>query len=150
MDTITGQNTFEPTLAATPKRLALHDNLKTPNQLIYFTNDTMDSTIEFSINTALKPTMWFKERDDIITTAKYTCKNFNTKFPEYIDVDKLVVQFGEYTSPCLCASIKNTYVSIITLNNNYEHKASYKLHLYKYVDSRVGYTEVDTYYSYFS
>ena len=127
------------------------DNLKTSNQLIYFTNDILDSTIGLSIDAALKPTMWFKERDEIITKSKYKGKNVDTKFPQYANVDKLVVQFWEYTSPCMCASIRNTHISIVTLNNNTEHKATYKLHLYRYVDSKVGYVEVvDNYYSYFS
>lgn len=126
------------------------DNLKTSNQLIYFTNDILDSTIGLSIDTALKPTMWFKERDDIITKSKYKGTNVDTTFPQYANVDKLVVQFWEYTSPCMCASISSTYISIITLNNNTDHKATYKLHLYRCVDSKVGYIEVDNYYSYFS
>ncbi len=126
------------------------DNLKTSNQLIYFTNDILDSTIGLSIDAALKPNMWFKERDEIITKSKYKGKNVDTKFSQYANVDKLVVKFWEYTSPCMCASIGNTYISIVTLNNNTEHKATYKLHLYRYVDSKIGYTEIGNYYSYFS
>lgn len=127
------------------------DNLKKANQLMYFTNDELHSTIGFSTDKSNLPTMWFKERDDIITKAKFwSSKNLEKQLPAYINIDKLVVKFNEYNSPCMCANISSVYTSIVTLNTNSEHKATYKLDLYKYSGSKVGYTEIGTYYSYFS
>lgn len=125
-------------------------SLKIKNQIIYFTNEGLNSTIGLSISKSLKPMMWFKEHDDIITNSKFIGKKIDKLFTEYINVDKLVVQFGEYSSYCICASISNTYISIITLNTNHEQKASYKLHLYKYNSSNSDYSEIGIYYSYFS
>jgi hypothetical protein len=125
------------------------DNLKKANQLIYFTNDELNSTIGFSIYTSMRPNMWIKERDDIITKATFITKNINKQFPDYTNVNKLVVKFSEYNSPCVCSSVSALYISIITLNTNIEHKATYKLHLYKYHGSKIGYTEIGFYYSYF-
>ena len=127
------------------------DTLNKPNQLIYFVNNELSSTIGFNTDKSNSPNMWFRERDDIITKAKFLCnKKISKQLPGYINVDKLVVEFGEYSSPCMCATITNVYTSIITLNTNSEHKATYKLYLYKYNGSKTGYTEIGTYYSYFS
>lgn len=127
------------------------DTLNKPNQLIYFVNDELSSTIGFSTDKSNSPNMWFRERDDIITKAKLLSnKNIDKKLPDYINVEKLTVQFSEYNSPCMCATINSVYTSIITINTNSEHKATYKLDLYKYGGSKIGYTEIGTYYSYFS
>lgn len=120
------------------------DNLKTPNQLIYFTNNELKMTIGLSFDNKLKPTMWYKDRDDIYTISKIV-KNF----PDYIDVEKIVIQCNEYDSPCLCAVSMNKYTAIITLNTNTEHKATYKLHLY-HMNSTNKYEDMGMYYSYFS
>jgi hypothetical protein len=124
------------------------DSLKTPNQLMYFINNELSSIIGFSIDESLKPTMWFKEHDDNITKSKFTYKNIDKQFPDY--VDKLVVQFSEYSSPCLCANINGKYISIITLNTDNEHKATYKLLVYRYKKILSNCDLIGTYYSYFS
>ena len=127
------------------------DNLRVPNQLIYFTNDELHSMIGFSTDKSNKPNMWFKERDDIITKAKFlSSKKLETQLPDYINVDKISLKFNEYNSPCMCATIDTVYTSVITLNTNSEHKATYKLDLYKHNSSKIGYTSIGTYYSYFS
>ena len=127
------------------------DTLNKPNQLIYFVNDELASTIGFSVDKSNSPNMWFRERDDIITKTKFLSnKNIDNQLPEYINVEKLVVKFSEYNSPCMCASINNVYINIITINTNSEHQATYKLDLYKYNGCKIGYTEIGTYYSYFS
>ncbi len=124
------------------------DTLKTPNQLLYFTNEELQMTIGFRVDQSSQPIMWYKERDDIITKSKFISTRMDTHFPEYKDTDKLLVKFYEYDSPCLCASISNKYIGIITLNTNTEHKATYKLHLY--YDSGKKYDDLGIYYSYFS
>jgi hypothetical protein len=124
------------------------DKLKTPNNLLYFTNNELQITLGLSIDKSLKPIMWYRERDDIITRSKFVNKNVDIFFPEYTDIDKLVIKFSEHDSPCMCSSITNTYISIITLNYNNEHRATYKLHLY-YKNGNT-YDDIGLYYSYFA
>jgi hypothetical protein len=125
------------------------NNLKTPNQLIYFTNDELNSNIGLSLDKSLNPTMWYKERDDIISKCNFLNKKFDKYFPEYTNVDKLILQFREYDSPCLCSIPMNKYICIITLNTNNEHKATYKLHVY-YVSGNNKYENIGVFYSYYA
>jgi hypothetical protein len=125
------------------------DSLKTPNQLIYFTNNELNMTLGLSFDKKLRPTMWYREHDDIYTISKIITKNLDKQFPDYIELQKQVIQFCEYDSPCLCAISMNKYTAIITLNTSTEHKATYKLHLYSTVGSN-KYEDMGIYYSYFS
>ncbi len=122
------------------------DRLRTQNQLLYFTNNELNMTIGLTFDKSLQPTMWYKERDDLLTKSK--CIK-DKKIPEYNNVDKIVIKFCEYDSPCLCAISNNTYIAIITLNTSSEHKATYKLHLYV-VSIGNKYEDMGVYYSYFS
>lgn len=126
------------------------DNLNLPNRLIYFNNKPLDSTIGFSINKKLQPIMWFKEHGDTITVSKLVTKSIDAQFPEYINCDKYVVKFGEYSSSCMCATITSKYITIITVNTDSEYKATYKLHLYKYNKSISKFDDIGVYYSYYS
>ena len=123
------------------------EELTKNNKLSYFTNNSLERTIGLIV-VKNKPIMWFKDRDDIITRTKYV-KKLNDVFYEYEDCEKLLVGFGELSSPCICSSIVKKYLAIITLNTDHTHKATYKLHLYEILKGS-NYTDIGIYYSYYS
>ena len=128
------------------------DNLTAPNQLFYFTKNDINSTIGLSIVNN-KPIMWFRERDDLVTRTKIIKPPNDAKFLKDDTTEKLIVRFGEYDSTCMCSNISNKFLSIITLNTDVEHKATYKLQLFKIVKIGVktnNYIDNGTYYSYFA
>jgi hypothetical protein len=131
------------------------ESLTTSDQLLYFTNNELNSTIGLSI-TKKKPTMWFQERDELLTQTK-SFNNFKgfkeSTLGQYEDVEKAIFKVSELSSPCMCSGITAEHLAVITANNDPSHKATYKLHLYRM--TKVGvysykYNDSGIYYSYFA
>ena len=123
--------------------------LREKDTLLYFrSEDDTKSVIGVSLKAKAKfskpdPVVWFQERDDLITTAKFTSIPSNLS---YKDEDTWAIRFRELDSPCMCSGTKAQYLSIITFNNDPSHKATYKLHLFKLNPT----VDKGFYYSYFA